>query len=219
MLVLGGCLGAGVLLLCIGLFLAGVVAGIREDSGSPAAPAGGRATPGPTAAAPAPPSGPDDFIYHSPNGTIWIAPHQVSAEGVSVTLAGEWREDQRNVILRLREDGRYDLSVGGGAISGRNLSDLVAANSAEQGTWSLEGATLTLAPDGYDVSAIAERRSSTGGGKADPPRRWNLVGVTIDYTPHGSETARQRPGLRITGPGPSWHYPPGEWNWVLRRAW
>ncbi|MBI2923050.1 MAG: hypothetical protein HYY18_18500 [Planctomycetes bacterium] len=191
--------------------MAGVFAGFSGETVAPGE--------SPKAVALPVPAGPDDFVYHSPNGLVYVAPHHVSAEGVEVALAGEWREDHRHVILRLREGGRYDLSAGGGAIRGDNLSDLVASNSAEQGTWKLEGATLTLTPDGHDVSGIAERHSSSTSGKADAPRQWNVVGVTIDYTPNGAETARQRPGLRITGPSPSWFYPPGEWNWVLRRAW
>lgn len=214
-----GCLGAGGVVLVGGLILLGVLAGISEGDGGPGAVKS--ASPGPVSDAGGSSSTgePDDFIYKSTtSGLEYIAENHVSAEGVSVTLAGVWREDHRNVVLRLREGGRYELSAGGGAIAGRTKYDTVASTSAEQGTWTFEGATLTLTPDQYDLSGIAEGKSNSGKGKADGPRQWNVVGVTIEYKPNGSDTFRQRPGLRINGPGPSWYYPPGNWNWVLRSA-
>jgi len=213
-LVVGGCLGLCGVVLVVVIILVGVLAGLTEDAGAPGAARNEAAPTGPAASA----NQPDDFIYNSPNGLVYVAPHHVSREGVSVTLAGEWREDHRHVILRLHEGGRYDLSAGGGALRGASISDLVASNSAEQGAWTLEESTLTLTPDQYDLSGIAERKGSSTSGKADGPRKWSVVGVTIDYTPHGGDTVRQRPGLHINGPSPSWYYPPGNWDWVLRSA-
>ncbi|MEK7468384.1 MAG: hypothetical protein AAB074_13325 [Planctomycetota bacterium] len=218
-LILGGCFGVGVILLIVGVFLAGVFAGLSEESGTPGAPsttgtAGSAGTSAPSGA-----GEPDDFIYKSPaNGMEFIAPNQIVAEGVSVTLAGLWREDHRSITLRLLESGRYELTIGGGALSGRTKYDLVASTSAELGTWTFAGATLTLTPDQRELSGIAEGKSNSGKEKADAPRQWNVVGVTIEYTPNGSNVTKQRPGLRVRGPGPSWYYPPGEVNWVLRSA-
>lgn len=165
-------------------------------------------------------SGPDDFLYQSTtSGLQYIAPNEVVAEGVNVTLAGEWKDDHRNVVFRLHDSGRYELSIGGGALSGRTRSEVVASSSAEQGTWTFEGSTLTLTPSAYGLSGIAEGHSSSGGGQVDGPRQWTVVGVTIEYTPNGAQSAKQRPGLRVIGQSPSWYYPSGEMNWVLRRAW
>ena len=214
-----GCLGVGGLVLAAGVFLAGVLSGIREDAPAPVAVSSGGTTAGQPANAPPAANGPDDFIYHSPNGLIYVAENRVSAEGVNVALIGEWREDHRHVVLRLREGGRYELSAGGGAIRGASIADLVASNSAEQGTWTFEEGTLTLTPAAYDLSGIAERRGNATSGKADAPRKWSLVGLTIDYTPQGQDIVKQRPGLRINGPSPSWYYPAGNWDWVLRSAW
>lgn len=138
-------------------------------------------------------------------------------EGVSVPLAGTWCDDHRHIVLRIEAGGRYHLSAGGGAIrSGNSRADITAASSSEAGTWSLEGSTLTLSPDGYRLTGLGEGKQTSEGGAADPPRQWSVVGVTIEYTPHGQDTPRRRPGLRVTGQSPTWYYPSGEMNWVLR---
>ncbi|KAF0243826.1 MAG: hypothetical protein FD180_3042 [Planctomycetota bacterium] len=209
-----GCLGIGVVLLLAGSLVIGLLAGLSGDSGHPPP-----APPAAASASPADPAEADDFVYDSPNGLHTIAPNRIVAEGVQVTLAGIWREDQRSVTLRLGADGRYELGIGGGASGGRTKYDIVASSSSERGTWTLQGQTLTLSPEGTASTGMAEGKVNSGKGNADPPRAWAVAGVTIEYTPHGSETPRQRPGLRVTGPLPSWHYPPGDMNWVLRRAW
>lgn len=173
----------------------------------------------PAAAQVAAPGEPDDFIYKADNGLLWVAPYRVVAEGVSVPLAGTWCDDHRHIVLRLDANGRYQLFAGGGAIrAGNSKSDITASTSAEQGSWTLEGATLTLSPDGYRLTGLGEGKQTSDEGAPDPPRQWSGVGVTIQYTPHGQDTPRQRPGLRVSGPSPGWYYPPGEMNWVLRSA-
>lgn len=207
-LVVGGCAGLCGVVLVGGLVLLGVLGAMSENI--PDAPA-------PTAAATPAPGEPDDFIYKADNGLEWIAPNQVVEEGVSVPLTGTWCDDHRHIVLRLEASGRYQLSAGGGAIrAGNTKADITASSSAEQGTWALDGATLTLSPDGYRMTGMAEGKQTSGSGAADPPRQWNVVGVTIEYTPHGQDTPRRRPGLRVTGQSPTWYYPPGEMNWVLR---
>ena len=218
-LIVGGCLGLCCVLLVAGIFLAGILAGLSEDPGATGTPSTARTTGNSQTSAPSGTNEPDDFIYTSQtSGLNYIAPNQIVAEGVSVTLAGLWREDQRNIALRLLDCGRYELTIGGGSLRGSTKHDLVASTSAEQGTWTLAGATLTLTPDQRELSGIAEGKTGSETVKADGPRQWNVVGVTIEYTPNGSETTRQRPGLRINGPSPSWYYPPGNVNWVLRSA-
>ncbi len=219
-LVIGGCLGVCGVGVAVVVFLAGVLAGLTEESPAPGPASISTTGAGPQGSAPEAANGPDDFTYKSKtSGLEYIAPNRISAEGVRVTLVGDWREDHRNVVFRLLADGRYELRVGGGALSGRTKAELVASSSAEQGTWKFEGSTLTLTPDQYNLSGIAEGKSNSGRGQADGPRQWTVEGVTIEYTPEGSQTPKYRPGLRINGPGPSWHYPPGNWNWVLRSAW
>lgn len=213
-LVIGGCAGLCGVLLVGGLVLLGVLGAMSEESPAPAAP-GAPGAPAPTAASAS--GEPDDFIYKSDNGLEWIAPNEIVAEGVAVPLAGTWCDDHRHIVLRLEANGRYQLSAGGGAIrAGNTKADITASSSAEQGTWALDGATLTLSPDGYRLTGIAEGKQTSGNGAADPPRQWSVVGVTIAYTPHGQDTPRQRPGLRVRGPSPTWYYPSGEMNWVLR---
>jgi len=216
--VIGGCLGVCGVLLVAGLVFLGVLAGIREDAGTPGEASTPGETAGPKTSVPSSTGEPDDFLYKSESGLVYIAPNQVVAEGVSVVLAGVWREDHRSITLRILEDGHYQLTVGGGALGGTSRSDLVASNSAEQGTWTLDGTTLTLTPGAYGLSGLAEGKTSSGSGTADGPRQWNVVGLTIEYTPSGSDTARRRPGLRVSGPSPSWYYPPGDITWDFRSA-
>src|SRR5262249_16103228 len=131
----------------------------------------------------------DDFIYKA-NGLEYIAEHHVAAEGVQVPLAGEWVEDQRNLTLRLREDGRYEFRSYGSAVYRTNDNNAVAmgSRSSEQGRWSLAGTMLTLTPSAQSVSgSIGSRQVATTQEQAEPPRAWNVVGLTIEYTPHGGQ--------------------------------
>lgn len=163
----------------------------------------------------------DDFVYASPNGTFWVAPSSVAAEGVQVTLVGEWRDDHRHITLRLKDGGRYELTHGGAVLVGTAISNAVAegATDAERGTWSLEGSTMTFTPEGRQISAsVGTRNLGAGEEQAEAPRAWTVTGVTIEYTPEGQTASRQRPGLRIRGPSPDWYYPSGPWDLVLRSA-
>jgi hypothetical protein len=163
----------------------------------------------------------DDFVYHSPNGLSYVAPSSVAAEGVNVTLIGEWRDDHRNITLRLKEGGRYELTNSGGVLVGEKISNAVAygSGSAERGAWSLEGSTLSFTPEGRRLSgSVGRKRLDTEEVAAEAPRAWSVVGVTIEYTPEGQSAPRQRPGLRIRGPSPAWYYPSGAWDLVLRSA-
>lgn len=163
----------------------------------------------------------DDFVYQSPNGMTYVAPSTVAAEGVVVPLVGEWRDDHRHLTLRLKNGGRYELTHGGGVLVGEKLSNAVAvgARDAERGSWSLDGTTLVLRPEGRQQSGSNGRtRLDAEEAGPDAARAWTVVGVTVEYTPQGQSAARQRPGLRVRGPSPEWYYPAGEWDLVLRSA-
>ena len=104
---------------------------------------------------------------------------------------------------------------------GETISSSVAygSGSAERGTWQLAGSVLTLTPEGVEQSgSVGMRRLETTTAKGDGPRQWNVAGVTIQYTRVADATVRERPGLHITGPPPSWYYPNGDWDLVLRSA-
>jgi hypothetical protein len=234
LLVVGGT-GVGCVLLVGGLVFFGAlgVLGLAASGDSPSPGASSGANTGASSSAdsaassstsagnPPASSGPDDFLYHSANGLDYVADSHVSAEGVAVTLAGEWRDDHRNIVLRLRDDGRYDLASGGGVLVGEKISSSVAygSGSAERGTWQLVGSTLTLTPEGVEQSGSVGLRQLEATTKAgDGPRQWNVVGVTVQYTRVADGTVRERPGLHITGPSPSWYYPNGDWDLVLRSA-
>jgi hypothetical protein len=163
---------------------------------------------------------PDDFIYTAANGLVYVATSTVSAEGVNVTLTGEWRDDHRNIILRLRDGGRYELMESGGVLTGTHTNPVAfGSKTGERGTWTIEGAALTLSPEEAEVSgSVGTRQLERGTEQGDGPREWTVVGLTIDYTREGEATVRQRPGLRVKGPAPSWYYPPGDCDWVLRSA-
>jgi hypothetical protein len=226
LLIVGGA-GVGCVLLVGGLIFAGAVGilGLTASGGAPgsgSSPAAESATSSATSAAtPTGSSGPDDFLYRGANGLDYVADSHVAAEGVQVTLAGEWRDDHRNIVLRLRDDGRYDLSSGGGVLVGEKISSSVAygSGSAERGTWQLAGSVLTLTPEAVELSgSVGTRQVETTSGKGDAPRHWNVAGVTIQYTRVNDTTVRERPGLHISGPSPSWYYPNGDWDLVLRSA-
>jgi hypothetical protein len=204
----------GVLLGCCGLPTLGVlILGALSGSAGPA-----------TAAADSPaaanPGGdePDDFISRLGGGNF-IASSRVSAEGVSVTMAGEWRDDHRNLILRLRGDGRYELADSGGYLSGKSSGTASGSRSAEAGEWALEGTTLTLTPGAREVGgSVGGRKVDTTAEQVEGPRQWSVVGVTIEYTRYGEQEVRHRPGLHVRGPAPAWYYPSGEMDWTLRSA-
>lgn len=210
---LGACCGLPMLVLVVAGLWGAVSENAATDSSSSAATAG-------TSAA-ARSNEPDDFVYKSPNGLEYVADSHVSAEGVAVTLAGEWRDDHRNIILRLRDGGRYELTQSGGVLVGEKISNSVAYGSrtAERGTWTLEGTTLTLSPESAGVSAsVGLRKVDRTAEKAEPPRQWSLVGVKIQYTPEGKDVVMERSALHIRGPSPAWYYPNGDWDLILRSA-
>lgn len=207
----GGVLGTCCGLPTVALVVLGVLGATGDDATAPSS----------TRSAAPSSDEPDDFVYRAANGLQYVAASSVSAEGVQVTLVGEWRDNHRNLTLRLREGGRYELTGEGGVLVGTSNSRAVAygSKSAEQGTWNIEGSTLTLSPEGADLSgSVGTRRLDTTAEAVDGPRQWNVVGVTLDYTPYGGGTVRQRPGLHVSGPAPSWYYPPGSCDWVLRSA-
>lgn len=163
---------------------------------------------------------PDDFLYTA-NGMTWIADNEVVAEGVKVTLAGEWREEHRNIVLRLREDGSYELVESGSVAfvhDNGSFSHADSSTTSESGTWKFADGTLTLTPGSRNLRATTGLTDLGSEKQApDAPRQWNIVGVTIQYSPHDGGT-RQRPGLHVRGPTPTWYYPPGDWDLVLRSA-
>ncbi len=210
---LGACCGVPMLVLVV----AGLWGAVSETAATDASSSATTTT----ASAAARSNEPDDFIYKSPNGLEYVADSHVSAEGVAVTLAGEWRDDHRNIILRLRDGGRYELTESGGVLVGEKISSSVAYGSrtAERGTWTLEGTTLTLSPESAGLSGSVGLRNVEGTAeKAEPPRQWSLVGVKIQYTPEGKNVVMERSGLHIRGPSPGWYYPNGDWDLVLRSA-
>lgn len=203
--------GAGGCCTCSGVTLA--VMGAAADS--PASPTG----PGTSAAAAE--GGPDDFLYDAPSGLHYVATSQVVAEGVEVKLAGEWREDHRNIVLTLGDDSRYSLSSSGGVAMREYAGDTRAngSRSAERGTWSFEAGALTLTPDGYALSgSVGNHALGAEEGQAEAPRTWSVVGVRLEYTPHDSTTVRSCPALQVRGESPGWYYPSGAMAWTLRRA-
>ena len=209
-------IAGGVLFACCGLPTMGVlVLGVLSGSD-------GKETAAADSPAVANPGGeaPDDFISRSRNGDF-IASSRVSAEGVSVTMAGEWRDDHRNLILRLRADGRYELADSGGYLAGKSIGSGTAygSRSAESGEWALEGTTLTLTPGAREVGgSVGGHNVDTTAQQVEGPRQWSVVGVTIEYTRYGEQEVRHRPGLHVRGPAPAWYYPSGEMDWTLRSA-
>jgi hypothetical protein len=182
--------------------------------------------PGPVAAPAVASNEPDDYLWKSPgSGLEFIAEHHVAAEGVQVALAGEWRDDQRNIVFRLREGGTYELeNYGSVAYVNRNSGAYDHADgvsTGERGTWAFDPGTLTLTltPASAQIHAVSGMHDrGTSDEKADAPRQWNVSGVTIEYTPHDSPTTKTRPGLHIRGPSPAWYYPNVPWDLVLRSA-
>lgn len=215
---LGACCGLPV----IALVLAGLWGAVSDTAATnSSASATDSSASAPASSAAARSNEPDDFVYKSPNGLEYVADSHVSAEGVAVTLAGEWRDDHRNIILRLRDGGRYELTESGGVLVGEKISNSVAYGSrtAERGAWNLEGTTLTLSPESAGVSGSVGLRNAEGTSeKAEPPRQWSLVGVKIQYTPEGKDVVMERSGLHIRGPSPGWYYPNGDWDLILRSA-
>lgn len=177
------------------------------------------AAPPPPAAAPA--DAPDDFREDKSYG-VFLADSRVIAEGVNVSLIGEWRADLKNITLRLRQDGTYALRTGAAvAFVNSNtgtFSHAVAAIGTETGTWTFADGVLTLTPASRESTGVNGYGPATNytAPQPDPPRSLHVTGVTIQYTPMHTNLTRTRPGLHVIGPPP-----PGEgadWDLVLRSA-
>lgn len=160
----------------------------------------------------------DDFVYQSDaNGLTWVANATVSAEGAAGDVAGIWREDNRNVILKLDRGGQYVLTESSSSYAGGLRGD-------ETGRWSFSGGVLTLTPqsvkqDGFTAS---DGHVSSGRLAPDAPRAWAVTAVTLVYHPPAVDdksVMRQRPGLRIKGTAPTWSSANGSpFEWVVRSA-
>jgi hypothetical protein len=217
LLIAGGAFGACCVLPGMGLLVLGIIGSAETPaSSSGGSGSGGSGSGGASASAEA-----DDFLYTAPDGMSWIATNEVVAEGVKVTLAGEWREEHRNIVLRLRDGGTYELVESGSVAfvhDNGSFSHADSSTTSESGTWTYADGNLTLTPGSRNLHATTGT-TDLGSEKqsADAPRQWSVVGVTIQYTPHDGGT-RQRPGLHVQGPSPTWYYPPGNWDLVLRSA-
>lgn len=183
------------------------------------------------AAAPAPapvraPDGPDDFRVD--NAGVYLAENRVIADGVNVSLAGQWQQDLKSITLRLRDDGTYALRTGAGvAYVNSNTGAFchaVAGNGIETGTWVFANGTLTLTPKASKSTGVNGYGPATNytPPAPNPPRAYTVSGVTIEYTPIDAKAnpmrgvTRTRPGLHIRGKAQ-----PGmgeDWDYILRSA-
>ena len=160
----------------------------------------------------------DDFIYYSKaNGLTWVGDSNVAAEGPATDVTGIWRDDRLNIMLRLDRGGQYELSESGNAPSG-------AVQTVEKGRWAFSDGVLKLTPEAEELQAafMPERRGSKEAKTPDHRRSWQVTALTIVYHPPGVEdrsVMRQRPGLRVAGEAPTWHYPNNyPIKWTLRSA-
>lgn len=180
--------------------------------------------PAPPAGAPAPvlaPEGSDSDYRQARHAGLYIADHKVIADGVDVALVGEWREDLKEITLRLKRDNTYALRTGASAIYANGntgtFSHATAGQGIETGRWSISNGVLTLTPSNGQASGVsgygaATRKAVDPGG----PRAYRVTGVTIQYTPLDTNLTRTRPGLHLRGPAQ-----PGmgaDWDVILRSA-
>jgi hypothetical protein len=211
--------GAAILascLICAGIFSLGLI--FREPvaavdpivitAPSPSSPASNN--PSTPSATPAP----DDFLYHAPNGDVFIPAITIAARGTAVTLAGTWREDHQGFLLQLNPDSTYRCEDGGSA--GRN-----AVTNSETGTWSVQDNLLHLTPTALTLHAISGIRQITESHPPGPPYDLSIQGLTLQYIPYDNPNAPPKTldGLLLQGKTPPWAYTPsGQWNLTLRRA-
>lgn len=162
-------------------------------------------------------------LFTTAQGTF-VAEAQVVQRraGLPQPPEGVWKEDRRNIALRLTADGDYTLRYQASGPSG-------GVGYAEDGRWQGDGARLVLSPSRLRRSSAFVFSDTPGvrvHGETEelavgPPRAYQVEAAVVRYVANWADPApvAQKEGMVLQGPPPPEAWTGGEpWQLVLRRA-